>query len=67
MGERIDDRQAANALPVLQVLGEEVGAAEFDRRGEQQAIPPGEVGRLPIPRVPTRPHRSVDWGCRQDQ
>ena len=41
MGERIDDRQAFDALPVLQILGKEIRAAEFQRGSEQQAIPPG--------------------------
>jgi hypothetical protein len=36
MGERIDDRQAFDAVPILQILGEEMRAFEPDGGSEQK-------------------------------
>jgi len=40
MPEWVDDRQVVYDLTVLQILGKEVAAAEFECRGEKDAIPP---------------------------
>ena len=44
MGERIDDRQGVDALPILQILGEEMRAAEFDGGGEPAGSPTRSSG-----------------------
>jgi hypothetical protein len=48
--ERVDDGQALDAAPVLQVLTEKDAAAGARGRGEQDAVPPGET--VPILYLP---------------
>ena len=44
MPEGVDDRQPADLAIVLQILRQEVPALQFDRRGQQDTIPPGIAG-----------------------
>jgi len=62
VGKRIDDAGAVEILAVLQIFGEQIGAAAPLSRRHDQRIPPGE--RKALPDGAGLAHELVIYGCR---